>query len=100
MRRVLAVLLERQEEVIAQVVRETGKARNEAIAMEVFSSCDSLCYYAKHAKRFLKTRKQRIHGILGLTKQLKIVYKPLGWWASSPPGTGPSSSPSTRSARR
>ena len=89
MQRAISVLLERQEEVVEQVVRETGKARNEAIAMEVFSSCDSLCYYAKNAGRFLKTRKKRIHGILGLTKQLKIVYKPLGVVGIITPWNGP-----------
>lgn len=76
--RALKVLLARQDEVIDTVVKETGKARTDAMSMEVFSVADQLCYYAKNAGKFLKPRKRRIHGLLGMMKQLRIVYKPLG----------------------
>jgi len=74
----LKLVLEKQDEIIDTVVAETGKARTDAMSMEVFSVADSLCYYAKNAEKFLRPRKRRVHGILGLMKQLRILYKPLG----------------------
>ena len=76
--RALRLVLERQDEIIDTVVAETGKARTDAMSMEIFSVADSLCYYAKNAGKFLRPRKRRVHGLLGLVKQLRIVYKPLG----------------------
>ena len=54
LKRVLARVLEAQDRIIETVVRETGKTETEAFAMEVFSSCDALGYYAKRAARFLR----------------------------------------------
>jgi acyl-CoA reductase-like NAD-dependent aldehyde dehydrogenase len=89
LRRCLRLLLEQQDRVIDTVVRETGKTQTEAFGMEVFASCDSLCYYAKNAKRFLRPRRRRIHGVLGLTKRLRLVYKPLGVVGIIVPWNGP-----------
>ncbi|MFK7978026.1 MAG: aldehyde dehydrogenase family protein [Halioglobus sp.] len=87
--RALQVVLERQDEIIETVVRETGKARTDAMSMEVFSVADQLCYYAKNAPKFLKAHKRKVHGILGLMKQLRIVYKPLGVVGLITPWNGP-----------
>jgi len=87
--RALKVVLERQDEIIDTVVNETGKARTDAMSMEVFSVADQLCYYAKNAKKFLKPRKRKVHGLLGLMKQLRIVYKPLGVIGLITPWNGP-----------
>jgi acyl-CoA reductase-like NAD-dependent aldehyde dehydrogenase len=76
--RLLDLFVSRQDEIVEAVVQETGKARAEAISMEVFASCDSITHYAKNAARFLRPEKRRIHGLLGFTKRLRIVYKPLG----------------------
>jgi succinate-semialdehyde dehydrogenase/glutarate-semialdehyde dehydrogenase len=89
LQRVLKLVLEKQDLVMDTVMRETGKTETEAFAMEVFASCDSLCYYAKNAERFLKPRKERIHGVLGFTKQLRLVYKPLGVVGIIVPWNGP-----------
>lgn len=89
MQRALRVLLARQDEVVDTVVRETGKARLDALSMEIFAAADSLCYYAKNARRFLKPRKERVHGMLGIVKQLRIVYKPLGVIGIITPWNGP-----------
>ena len=70
-------------------MRETGKARTDAMSMELFSVADSLCYYAKNAEKFLKPRKRKIHGILGIAKQLRILYKPLGVVGLITPWNGP-----------
>jgi len=89
MRRVCDLVLEQQDRIIETVIRETGKTETEAFAMEVFSSCDSLTYYAKNAARFLKPQKKRIHGVMGFTKQLRIVYKPVGVVGIIVPWNGP-----------
>jgi succinate-semialdehyde dehydrogenase/glutarate-semialdehyde dehydrogenase len=87
--RALKILLERQDEIIDTVVAETGKARTDAMSMEVFSVADQLCYYAKNAEKFLKPHKRKVHGLLGLMKQLRIVYKPLGVVGLITPWNGP-----------
>jgi succinate-semialdehyde dehydrogenase/glutarate-semialdehyde dehydrogenase len=89
LRRVLALVLEKQDLVMDTVMRETGKTETEAFAMEVFATCDSLCYYAKNAERFLRPRKERIHGVMGFMKQLRLVYKPLGVVGIIVPWNGP-----------
>lgn len=87
--RALRIVIRRQDDIIDTVVNETGKARTDAMSMEVFSVADQLCYYAKNAGKFLKPRKRRIHGMLGLMKQLRIVYKPLGVIGLITPWNGP-----------
>ncbi|MDG1387189.1 MAG: aldehyde dehydrogenase family protein [Halioglobus sp.] len=87
--RALEILLQRQDEVIDTVVKETGKARTDAMSMEVFSVADQLCYYAKNAGKFLAPRKRKAHGLLGLMKQVRIVYKPLGVVGLITPWNGP-----------
>ena len=87
--RALEILLERQDEIIDTVVAETGKARTDAMSMEVFSVADQLCYYAKNAEKFLKPHKRKVHGLLGLMKQLRVLYKPLGVVGLITPWNGP-----------
>ena len=87
--RALRIVIERQDEIIETVVKETGKARTDAMSMEVFSVADQLCYYAKNAEKFLAPRKRKVHGLLGLMKQLRIVYKPLGVVGLITPWNGP-----------
>ena len=87
--RALQVVLERQDEIIDTVIKETGKARTDAMSMEVFSVADQLCYYAKNAEKFLKPRKRKVHGLLGLMKQLRVLYKPLGVIGLITPWNGP-----------
>lgn len=78
MHKALQRVMERSDDIVEQVVAESGKARTDAFTMEVWASCDALCYYAKNAKKFLKPEKKRVHGVLGITKKVKINYKPLG----------------------
>lgn len=83
------VLLERQDEVIDTVVRETGKSRTDALSMEIYSVADAWTYYAKHAKRFLGTEKRKVPGIMGLAKKMHINYKALGVVGIIVPWNGP-----------
>jgi acyl-CoA reductase-like NAD-dependent aldehyde dehydrogenase len=87
--RLLDQFVKRQDEVIDAVIRETGKARSEAIGMEVFACCSAIAYYAKRAPKFLAPEKRRIHGLLGFAKRLRVVYKPLGVVGLITPWNGP-----------
>jgi len=57
--------------------------------MEVFSSCASVSYYAKRAKKFLAPTVRRPAGLMGLAKKVKLVYKPLGVVGLITPWNGP-----------
>ncbi len=74
--RAIRVILDRENELVDAIVRETGKPRTEALATELFTSCDALQFYAKRAKRMLADRTIPLH--LLRTKKLRIAYKPLG----------------------
>ena len=87
--RLLDQFVARQDEVIDAVIAETGKPRSEAISMEVFACCDAITYYAKRAPKFLAPEKRGIHGVLGFTKRLTLVYKPLGVVGLITPWNGP-----------
>lgn len=87
--RLLDQFVKRQDEIVDAVIEETGKARTEAIGMEVFACCDAIAYYAKRAPKFLAPEKRRIHGLMGFAKRLRVVYKPLGVVGLITPWNGP-----------
>ncbi len=78
MMRALEILARRQDEFVDVVLRETPKPRTQAILMDVFAACDSLHYYARMTAKLLRPERKRLHGMLSFTKQLYIVYQPLG----------------------
>ena len=53
---------ERQDEILDVIHKETGKARSEAVSMEIFSPMAAAAYYAKRAEKFLKPRKRASPG--------------------------------------
>jgi succinate-semialdehyde dehydrogenase/glutarate-semialdehyde dehydrogenase len=89
LRRALDAVLAKQEEIVATVVRESGKPRTEALQMEVFAACDVLNYWARRAPRLLRPRTRRLHGVMRFTKRLRIVYRPLGVVGVISPWNGP-----------
>jgi len=89
LKRVLKILLERQEDVIETVIRETGKTRSEAIPMEIFASCDSLSYYAKRAPKILASETRRLHGVMRFMKKVTVHNVPLGVIGVITPWNGP-----------
>lgn len=94
--RALDILLAKQDEYLRVIEGESGKPKTDALMIEMFAACDALAYFAKRAERMLRPRKQRLHGILALVKQLRLIPRPLGVVGLSAPGTGPSFSRSIR----
>lgn len=74
--RAIPALIERQDDVVDTIVRETGKPRTEAFAVEVLAACDAIQYWTKRAPRLLADRSVSLH--LLKTKRLRIAYRPLG----------------------
>ncbi|HEB28885.1 MAG TPA: aldehyde dehydrogenase family protein [Porticoccus sp.] len=89
MQKMLQVVLDKQDHIVDTVVKETGKALGDAYSMEIFAACDSLQFYSKNVKKMLKPEKIKGHGVLGLTKKIKIIYKPRGVAAIIVPWNGP-----------
>ncbi|MCP5041042.1 MAG: aldehyde dehydrogenase family protein [bacterium] len=89
LRRVLKILLERQEDVIETVMCETGKTRSEAIPMEVFAACDALSFHARRAPKLLAPEKKRLHGVMRFMKKATIHHVPLGVVGVITPWNGP-----------
>ncbi len=87
--RAVPKLIERQDEFIDVLLRESGKPRSEALMMEIFSACDALTYYAKHAAEMLHSEKRHLHGFMRLMKKLRIEYRPLGVIGVISPWNGP-----------
>lgn len=87
--RVVDLLIAQQDRVMETVIRETGKPRAEAFSMEIYASCDSLVFYAKRAKKFLRRERRRLHGVMNFMKKAYVVYKPRGVVAVITPWNGP-----------
>ena len=69
-------LVDHADAFVDVIVSETGKPREEALAVEVLAACDAMQFYAKNAGRILADRTVPVH--LMKTKKLKISYRPLG----------------------
>ncbi len=87
--RAVQKLIERQDEFIEVLVRESGKPRTEVLMMEIYSACDVLTYYAKHAAEMLHAEKRRLHGFMRFMKKLRIEYEPVGVVGVISPWNGP-----------
>ncbi len=87
--RALRTLLERQDEFVDVILRESGKPRTEVLMMDLFSACDVLTYYAKHAAEMLRVEKRPLHGFMRFMKKLRIEYRPLGVVGVISPWNGP-----------
>ena len=85
--RLLSVLLERKDEVIARLTAETGRPEMDTLLIELFASCDVINYYSRRAEKILADRRLGLH--LLRMKRGKIVYKPLGVVAVISPWNGP-----------
>jgi len=89
MLKALDVLLERQDDFIDVIEREGPKPRLDVVQMDIFPTCDALGFYANNAAKFLHTQQVQLHGVLAATKDLYIMYKPMGVVAVISPWNGP-----------
>lgn len=82
-------ILDAQDEIVAIVIRETGKPIQDALTFEVFAVCDFITYWCKQAPKTLKDEKLRPGGLVGLMKKVLLTYKPLGVIGVIAPWNGP-----------
>lgn len=80
--------VDRADEIVEVICKETGKTAQEALMMEAFAPCDFITYWAKNAKKVLADRRQGMH-LLGMMKKMKFVYRPLGVVGIITPWNGP-----------
>ena len=74
--RIVDGLVERQDEIVDLVIKETGKTLNEAISMEVLAPCMQISHYAKRAKKYLATTVKRPAGVMRFAKKVTLHYQP------------------------
>jgi succinate-semialdehyde dehydrogenase/glutarate-semialdehyde dehydrogenase len=82
-------IVERQDEIVDLVIKETGKALNEAISMEVLAPCMQISHYAKHGKKYLASKTKRPSGVMRFAKKVTLHYQPLGVVGLITPWNGP-----------
>lgn len=70
-------MVEKQDRMVEQICRETGKSRTDALMAELYSSLDMIRYYEKHAERILREQKAPTPLVL-FPKQSRIWFEPLG----------------------
>ncbi len=76
--RAAEVLLEQSDEIRDLIVREQGKPRNEAFAMELLPTIDALNWIAKAGAEILSEEKVPMPQLFLKTKHSAFVYEPLG----------------------
>jgi acyl-CoA reductase-like NAD-dependent aldehyde dehydrogenase len=78
MQRAAQVLIDESDEIRDLIVREQGKPRNEAFAMEVLPTIDALNWIAGEGQRILADEKVPMPQLFLKTKQSAFTYEPLG----------------------
>lgn len=87
MRKALRVLVDRREEFVERLTRETGRPELDTLMIEMFAGADCMNYYARRAPKVLAERRVGLH--LLRMKKAKLVYRPLGVVAVISPWNGP-----------
>jgi acyl-CoA reductase-like NAD-dependent aldehyde dehydrogenase len=78
LRRTAQVVIDEGDEIRDLIVREQGKPRNEAFAMEVLPTIDALHWIAQEGPRILAEEKLGMPQLFLKTKSSAFVYEPLG----------------------
>jgi acyl-CoA reductase-like NAD-dependent aldehyde dehydrogenase len=76
--RAAQVLIDEGDEIRDLIVREQGKPRNEAFAMEVLPTIDALTWIARAGQEILADEKIPMPQLFLKTKQSAFTYEPLG----------------------
>ena len=87
MQKALAVVLERQDELMERLTAETGRPTLDTLMIELFATCDAMNFYGRRAKKVLAEKRPGLH--LLRAKSAKLVYKPYGVVAVISPWNGP-----------
>jgi acyl-CoA reductase-like NAD-dependent aldehyde dehydrogenase len=70
-------ILDRREEIIDRIQKDTGKSRSDALVSEIFGVLDNLAWLEKFARKALSDRK--VHTPLALMgKKSQLWFEPLG----------------------
>jgi len=75
--RLKIVILRRQDRILDEVQKATGKSRSDALISEIFGVLDHLAYLEKFSKKQLADRKAYTPPVL-MGKQSQIWFEPLG----------------------
>ena len=87
--RLATIISQQKERIIDVVISETGKPKQEALSMEVYSALDSIVFYCKRAKKWLADESIKLHGPMRFLKKCKVIYKPRGIIGIITPWNGP-----------
>lgn len=71
-------LVDHKDEIAATIVSETGKPAHEAVAVEIFYSCNMIDYYTKIAAETLRPESRSSLNPLFKTKRLEVACIPYG----------------------
>jgi acyl-CoA reductase-like NAD-dependent aldehyde dehydrogenase len=81
------LLIERADEVVDLLARETGKPRFEALTHELSVVADQCTYFGKNAARFLRSKERALH--LAKNRKAIVSYAPRGVIGSIAPWNFP-----------
>jgi acyl-CoA reductase-like NAD-dependent aldehyde dehydrogenase len=98
LRRVVHVLLDAQDEIVASIVAETGKPHVEALTADVFVSLDNAAWLASNAPRILRPERVRFAQPYLLHKRGRVHYAPVGVVGVVSPWNFPLGVPFTQTA--
>jgi len=73
-----AWLVENRDRMLRTIIEETGKTREDAIVGDWSFICDSLGFWAKRARRYLKDERVRSRSPFLLGKKLVVRHRPIG----------------------
>ena len=71
-------LVQNRDRMIDTIIKENGKTREDALLAELWYVCDSLGFWAKNAKKYLRDERVRPHAPLLLGKRILVRHRPLG----------------------
>lgn len=70
------IFVERREQILDTIRKDTGKTRSDALLADVFTVIDSISYFCKRAHKLLAPKRNALH--LFKNKRSYLAYEPLG----------------------